>query len=66
VRLDNRHRVADGRISQKRGDTRLETLRQSYPGLASGVRSDTKLETLRNHTGKSLSQIVRRARGDKK
>jgi len=64
--LDNRHRNVDGKISQKRGDKRLDTLRQTYPGLAPGVRADAKLDTLRDRTGQSLSQMIRRDREIKK
>jgi len=57
--LDNRHRDANGRISQKRGDTKLETLRRDYPGLAPELPGSTRLKKLRDATGKSLSQIVK-------
>lgn len=58
--LDGRSRDENGQIREKRGDTRIETLRKEYgPGFAPGVRSDAKLETLRDRTGKSLSEIVK-------
>jgi hypothetical protein len=57
--LDNRHRDSDGRISQKRGDAKLETLRRDYPALAPELPGSTLLQTLRDATGKSLSQIVK-------
>jgi hypothetical protein len=57
--LDGRHRDADGRISQKRADTKLDTLREDYPGLASGKPGSTPLGALRSSTGKSLSKMVR-------
>jgi hypothetical protein len=57
--LDNRCRDNDGTIREKRGDTLVRTLRETYgPDFASGVRGDTKLETLRERTGKSLSDLV--------
>lgn len=58
--LDGRHRDADGRISQKRADTKLKTLRRDYPGLAPGESGATQLGTLRSKCGESLSQMVRR------
>jgi hypothetical protein len=57
--LDNRCRDNDGTIREKRGDTLVRTLRETYgEDFAPGVRSDTKLETLRERTGKSLSELV--------
>jgi hypothetical protein len=57
--LDNRCRDNDGTIREKRGDTLVRTLRQTYGSdFASGARSDTKLETLRQRTGKSLTELV--------
>lgn len=59
--LDGRERDQDGRIREKRGDTRVGTLRKEYGGdFAEGYRSDTKLETLRQDTGKSLSELLKR------
>jgi hypothetical protein len=59
--LDNRCRDNDGTIREKRGDTLVRTLRETYgPDFAPGVRSDAKLETVRERTGKSLSELVRR------
>lgn len=63
--LDGRHRDENGRISQKRGDTRVDSLRQTYPGFAPGVRGDARLDSLRNRTGESLTQMVR-GKGPKK
>jgi hypothetical protein len=56
--LDGRHRDVDGRISQKRADTRLSTLRRDYPSLGAGKQGSTRLGTLRAATGKSLSKMV--------
>ena len=59
--LDGRQRDENGQIREKRGDTRVGTLRQEYgPEFASGYRSDTKLETVREDTGKSLSELVKK------
>lgn len=62
--LDGRGRDQDapkaGQIREKRGDTRVGTLRREYgDDFAAGVRADMKLETLREREGKSLSQMVR-------
>jgi len=63
VGLDQRCRDNDGEIRQKRGDTLVGTLRETYgPDFASGVRSDTRLDTLCERTGESLSQMVRNSR----
>jgi len=61
TRLDNRSRDMDGEIRQKRGDTLVRTLRETYgPDFAPGVRSDTRLDTLRERAGgTSLSQILK-------
>ena len=59
--LDGRQRDENGQIREKRGDTRVGTLRQEYgEDFAKGYRSDTKLQTVRNDTGKSLSQLTKR------
>jgi hypothetical protein len=59
--LDDRCRDRDGEIRQKRGDTRVGTLRDTYgPDFAPGVRSDTRLDTLRERTGKSLSEMIKK------
>ena len=58
--LDNRCRDLDGQIRQKRGDTLVGTLRNTYgPDFASGIRSDARLDTLRERMGDSLSKIRR-------
>lgn len=49
--------VTDGRLRQKRGDTHLGTLEDTY-GEISDRRKDTHLETLRRLRGMSLSQMV--------
>jgi hypothetical protein len=61
TRLDGRHRDADGRISTKHGNTRVDTLRAIYgPGFAPGVRGDAHLGTLLERIGQpSLSQLQR-------
>jgi hypothetical protein len=60
--LDGRHRDADGRISEKHGNTRVDTLRETYGDqFAPGVRGDAHLRTLLDRTGApSLSQFVKK------
>jgi hypothetical protein len=60
--LDGRTRDENGTIHKKRGDTKVETLREIYgPGFAPGVRSDAKLETLREREGvDSLSELLKK------
>jgi hypothetical protein len=57
--LDGRHRDANGEIHHKMGNTRIESLRQTYgEDFASGRRSDMKLENLLKETGaKSLTDF---------
>jgi hypothetical protein len=64
IGLDDRTRDGDGEIRQKRGDTLVRTLRQTYgPDFAPGVRSDMRLDTLRERFGEeSLSQMVKAER----
>lgn len=61
VGLDDCCRDRDGEIRQKRGDTLVRTLRESYgPDFAQGVRGDTRLDTLRDRTGRSLSEMLKK------
>jgi hypothetical protein len=57
--LDGRHRDANGQIHQKMGNTRIESLQQTYgDDFAAGRRSDMKLENLLKDTGaKSLTDF---------
>jgi len=59
--LDGRQRDEDGQIREKRGDTRVATLRKEYgDDFAKGYRSDTKLQTVRENEGKSLTELVKK------
>ena len=62
--LDNRHRDDNGQTRAKNGNTRVESLRETYgPSFASGHRSDMKLDTLLEQTGcDSLSDYLRSER----
>ena len=59
--LDGRHRDEDGQIHQKMGNTRIDTLRETYGDeFAAGRRGDMKLENLLSETGaKSLTDFRR-------
>jgi hypothetical protein len=60
--LDGRHRDVDGRISEKHGNTRVDTLRETYgDSFASGTRGDTHLRTVLARAGiPSVSQYLKR------
>jgi hypothetical protein len=59
--LDGRHRDVDGRISEKHGNTRVDTLRETYgDGFAAGVRGDAHLRTVLDRSGApSLRQYLK-------
>ena len=64
--LDGRHRDRDGRIEEKRGDTRVGTLRKEYgDNFLRDWRSDAKLSTVREETDMSLTELVRQHRRGK-
>ena len=60
--LDGRHRDANGRISEKHGNTRVDTLRETYgDGFAHDIRGDAHLRTVLGRTGApSLSKLLRK------
>jgi hypothetical protein len=60
--LDGRHRDADGRISEKHGNTRVDKLRETYgDGFAPGIRGDAHLRTVLDRAGApSLSQLIKK------
>jgi hypothetical protein len=52
--LDGRHRDHNGEIHRKMGNTRIESLRETYgDNFAKGRRSDMKLENLLDDVGAS-------------
>ena len=59
--LDNRHRDNSGQTREKNGNTRIDTLRETYSeGFAPGIRGDAHLRTLLERTGnRSLSEYLR-------
>lgn len=60
--LDGRHRDANGEIRHKNGNTRVDTLRQTYGNnFAEGYRGDMKLETLLDRSlANSLSDYLKK------
>ena len=60
--LDGRTQDSDDEIRQKRNDTLVGTLRQTYgPDFAEGYRADAKLETvLREERVSTLSQLLKK------
>jgi hypothetical protein len=59
--LDERHRDANGEIRRKNGNTRVDTLRETYgEHFAKDFRGDMKLETLLDRAGAdSLSDYLK-------
>ncbi|MCU1227038.1 MAG: hypothetical protein JWQ42_5131 [Edaphobacter sp.] len=59
--LDGRHRDSDGQTRMKNGNTRVDTLRETYgEGFAPGIRGDAHLNTLLERTGRnSLSDYLK-------
>lgn len=61
--LDDRHRDNNGQTREKNGNTRIDTLRQTYgDDFAAGMRGDAHLRTLLDRTGStSLSDFLRQS-----
>jgi hypothetical protein len=59
--LDGRRRDNNGQTREKNGNTRIDTLRQTYgDNFAGGMRGDAHLRTLLNRAGStSLSDYLR-------
>lgn len=53
--LDDRHRDRDGKIQQKRSDTKNQNLPSPIPGFS----PDTTLKTIREKTGKTSEKDIR-------
>ncbi len=62
--LDHRHRDNDGQIRAKNGNTRIDTLRETYGDhFAQGIRGDAHLSTLLERTdSSSLSDYLKNNR----
>lgn len=66
IGLDGRDRDENGRIREKNGTTRVDTLRRTYgEDFLRSWRGDAHLETVRGETGKSLTELVREHRTKK-
>ena len=59
--LDDRHRDNSGQTREMNGNTRIDTLRETYgDDFAAGIRGDAHLRTLLDRTGdNSLSEYLR-------
>ncbi len=59
--LDDRHRDSNGQTREKNGNTRIDTLRETYgEDFAAGMPGDAHLRTLLDRTGSSsLSDYLR-------
>jgi hypothetical protein len=56
--------IVDGRLREKRGDTQVGTLRQTYGNdFLVGWPSNTSLDSVRQKTGKSLIHLIREHKG---
>jgi hypothetical protein len=62
--LDGRHRDQNGRITEKHGNTRIDTLRETYgAGFAGDFRRDAHLRTVLDRAGaQSLSELIKKRR----
>ncbi len=58
-----RHRDASGQKELKRNNTKISTLRKTYPGLGEGeIRSDATLGTLKEKLGLAQSVGINKVR----
>ena len=60
--LDGRHRNEDGRIERKRGDTKIENLKDQYPELKSFPDNATLEEIRTQYNVDSLDALLRALR----
>jgi len=60
--LDGRHRNEDGRIERKRGDTKIENLKDQYPELKSFPDKATLKEIRTQYNVDSLDALLRALR----
>jgi hypothetical protein len=62
--VPNRHRDKDGTFEKKRGDTKVETLKKTYPEFEN-INGNTKLETLKEkYNTDSLDGVLKGLRKD--
>lgn len=57
--LDGRHRDKNGQIDRKRSDTKMETLKPTYPTLGRFPDQATLGEVLQQRGADSLSDLLR-------
>jgi hypothetical protein len=60
--LDGRHRNEDGRIERKRGDTKIENLKDQYPKLKNFPDNATLEEIRTQYKVDSLGALLRALR----
>jgi hypothetical protein len=60
--LDGRHRDKDGRISEKHGNTKMKTLKQTYPEFNNFHNEDTLSEVEDRYGVDSLSELLKKVR----
>jgi hypothetical protein len=61
--LDGRHRDKDGRIERKRSDTKIGTLKHTYPVLNRFPDEAILGDVLRSQGADSLTDLVKRLSG---
>jgi hypothetical protein len=65
--LDGRHRDNDGRIEEKKGNTRVRTLGETYgENFLRDWHGNAKLSTVRDEADMSLTELVRQHRRGKR
>jgi hypothetical protein len=64
--LDGRHRDDNGRISRKRGDTKIESLKDEYPELRPFPDEATLGQVRDQHGMDSLDALLRELRKDRR
>jgi hypothetical protein len=62
--LDGRHRDKDGTIERKRSDTKIGTLKPTYPALKRFPDNSMLGDVLQSQGAESLSDLLRRLSGD--
>ena len=63
--LDGRHRDADGRISEKHGNTKIKNLKDEYPKLKNFRNEDTLGEVRDRYGADSLDDLLRKIRANR-
>jgi hypothetical protein len=58
--LDGRHRDKNGQIERKRSDTKISTLKSTYPALKDFPDNATLGDVLQDNGADSLSDLLRK------